>query len=326
MNAGTLITLVILVAIVALVAYMATSQSEIPTRLRRLLKQRVDDRGDETPRRGPRPRPRWAADPDRTNEAAEVEKVTGVIRSGEAFTIATSDPSFWEASGFDVEGLIVQVAEVQTVDVSGNFQFRYCVVEASGVERFAMIAFSQGCAVAVAYAARHPERVTHLVLYGGFARGWCRHGSAGVKRQMEALETLMREGWGRKNAAFRQVFTTALIPDATTEQAQAFNELQRRSSSGDNAARILRTINDFDVEHLLPQVRAPTLVLHCRGDSAQPFEQGRRLAAGIPGARFVALESRNHILMEGTPAWTRFAEEVRAFLASPQPAPAGAKC
>jgi hypothetical protein len=154
MNAGTLITLVILVAIIALAAYMAMSQSEIPTRVRRLLKQKVDDRGDETPRRGPRPRPRWASDPDRTNEAAEVEKVTGVIRSGEAFTIATSDPSFWESSGFDIEGLIVQVAEVQTLDVSGNFQFRYCVVEASGASANTIIIEGDSPTASVAYLAR----------------------------------------------------------------------------------------------------------------------------------------------------------------------------
>ena len=154
MSAGSIIILVILVAIVALIAYMAMSQSEIPTKVRRLLKQKVDDRGDETPRRGPRPRPRWASDPDRTNEAAEVEKVTGVIRSGEAFTIATSDPSFWEASGFDVEGLIVQVGEVQTVDVSGNFQFRYCVVEASGSNANTLIIEGDSPTASVAYLAR----------------------------------------------------------------------------------------------------------------------------------------------------------------------------
>jgi DNA-binding winged helix-turn-helix (wHTH) protein/pimeloyl-ACP methyl ester carboxylesterase len=195
------------------------------------------------------------------------------------------------------------------------------VVAASGVERFALLGISQGCAVAVAYAVRHPERVSHLVLYGGFARGWSVHGSPEMRRQMDALETLMRQGWGRRNPAFRQVFTTALMPEATAEQAQSFNELQRRTTSADNAAAILRSINTFDVDRLLPLVHVPTLVMHCRGDSAQPFEEGRRLAAGIPGARFVALESRNHILLEGEPAWARFFDEVRAFLGSPARTP-----
>lgn len=155
MNAGTLIFLVVLVAIVAFAAYMAMSQSEIPSRVRHLLRLKIDNRGgDDTPRRGPRPRPSWNNDPDRTNEAGEVEKVTGVIRSGEAFTIATSDPSFWESSGFDIEGLIVQVAEVQTVDVSGNFQFRYCVVEASGASANSIIIEGDSPTASVAYLAR----------------------------------------------------------------------------------------------------------------------------------------------------------------------------
>lgn len=193
------------------------------------------------------------------------------------------------------------------------------VVEASGVDRFALLGMSQGCAVSVAYAVRHPERVTHLVLYGGFARGWCRQGSPEIQRQMEALEVLMRQGWGRKNPAFRQIFTTAFMPEATPEQVQWFNELQRRTASPDSAANILRSVVSFDIDELLPKVRVPTLVLHCRGDSVQPFEEGRRLAAGIPGARFVALEGRNHILLEDEPAWSRFLEEVRAFLRTESP-------
>jgi pimeloyl-ACP methyl ester carboxylesterase len=188
------------------------------------------------------------------------------------------------------------------------------VVQASRVDRFALLGVSQGCAVSVAFAVRHPERVSHLILYGGFARGWCRRGLPEVERQMEALEALVREGWGRRNPAFRQLFTTIFMPDATAGQMQWFNELQRRTTSADNAARILRSVNHFDVDDLLARVAVPTLVLHCRGDSAQPFEEGRRLAAGIPGARFVALEGRNHLLLESDPAWSRLLEEVEAFL------------
>ena len=189
-----------------------------------------------------------------------------------------------------------------------------CVIEASGVERLALLGISQGCAVSIAYAVRHPERLTHLVLYGGYARGWCRQGSPEFDSQIAALETLMRQGWGRKNPAFRQLFTTAFMPDATAEQMQWFNELQRRTASPDNAANLLRSVTAFDVDDLLAHVRVPTLVLHCRGDSVQPFDEGRRLAAGIPGARFVALEGRNHLMLEDEPAWARFLEEVRSFL------------
>ena len=192
-----------------------------------------------------------------------------------------------------------------------------CVVEASGLKRFALLGISQGCAVSIAYAVRHPKRVTHLVLYGGFARGWCKRGLPEVEQQMAALELLMRQGWGRKNPAFRQYFTTVFMPDATAELMQSFNELQRKSTTAENAAEILRSINAFDVDHLLPLVKVPTLVLHCRGDSAQPFEEGRRVAAGIPGARFVALEGRSHLILEDDPAWTRFRDEVLAFLRQP---------
>jgi hypothetical protein len=154
MSAGTLIFLVVCVALIALVAYLATSQSEIPSRLRRVLKMNLDKKGDDTPSRGQRRVAGWNRDPDRTNEAAEVERVTGVIRAGEAFTIATNDPSFWGASGFDVEGLIVQVAEVETVDVSGNFQFRYCVVEPSGSTANTIVIEGDAPTTSVAYLAR----------------------------------------------------------------------------------------------------------------------------------------------------------------------------
>jgi pimeloyl-ACP methyl ester carboxylesterase/DNA-binding winged helix-turn-helix (wHTH) protein len=189
-----------------------------------------------------------------------------------------------------------------------------CVVEASKLDRFAMLGVSQGCAVSIAYAVKHPERVSRLVLYGGFARGWCKRGSSAAEEQMAALEVLMRQGWGKRNPAFRQFFTTVFMPDATPEQMHGFNELQRKSTSPENAALILRSINAFDVDHLLPLVKVPTLVLHCRGDSAQPFEEGRRLAARIPGARFVALEGRSHLLPANDPAWRRFRDEVQAFL------------
>jgi pimeloyl-ACP methyl ester carboxylesterase len=191
------------------------------------------------------------------------------------------------------------------------------VIDASGIDRFALLGISQGCAVSIAYAVNHPERVTHLVLYGGYARGWCRQGSLQFVRQIEALETLMRQGWGRRNPAFRQLFTTAFIPEGTPEQMRWFNELQRKTASPDSAANIMRSVTTFDVDHLLPRVQVPTLVLHCRGDAVQPFDEGRRMAAGIPGARFVPLEGRNHLILEDEPAWPRFRDEVRAFLRTP---------
>jgi pimeloyl-ACP methyl ester carboxylesterase len=130
----------------------------------------------------------------------------------------------------------------------------------------------------------------------------------------EAVVTLMRLGWGQENPAFRQLFTSLFIPGGTAEQMQWFNDLQRHTTSPENAARLRETLDVIDVTALLAQVTVPTLVLHCRGDSVQPFEEGRRMAAGIAGARFVALEGRNHCILPGDPGWTRFFDEVREFL------------
>jgi pimeloyl-ACP methyl ester carboxylesterase len=170
--------------------------------------------------------------------------------------------------------------------------------------------------VSVAYAVRHPERVSRLVLYGGFARGRRKRGSEEDIESSEAMITLMRQGWGQENPAFRQFFTSLFIPGGSAEQVQWFNDLQRITTSPDNAARMRQALDMIDVTDLLPRVTAPTLVLHCRDDAVQPFEEGRRLAAGIPGARFVGLEGRNHCLLQGDSSWERFFDEIRLFLKS----------
>jgi pimeloyl-ACP methyl ester carboxylesterase/DNA-binding winged helix-turn-helix (wHTH) protein len=188
------------------------------------------------------------------------------------------------------------------------------VIEASGLKRFPLLGVSQGCAVCIAYAVRHPERVSHLVLYGGFARGRRKRGSQQEIANSEAVVTLMRQGWGQENPAFRQLFTSLFIPGGTPEQMQWFNDLQRITTSPENAVRLRQAVDELDVTGLLPRVEAPTLVLHCRNDAVQPFEEGRRIAAGIPGARFVALEGRNHLILKGDPGWSRLLQEIGSFL------------
>jgi pimeloyl-ACP methyl ester carboxylesterase len=187
------------------------------------------------------------------------------------------------------------------------------VVEAAGVERFPLLGISQGCAVSVTYTVRHPERVSHLILYGGFAVGGKKR-SPQERTAREAMTTLMRFGWGADNAAFRQMFTEQFFPDGTKEQMDAFNELQRKTTSPECAARYFDTTGDMDVRDLLGQVTAPTLVMHVRGDVRVPIQNGRQLAAGIRGARFVALQGRNHLFLENEAAAGRFFEEVRLFL------------
>ena len=190
------------------------------------------------------------------------------------------------------------------------------IVDAVNLDRFDMFGISGGCGIAIAYAVRHPERLRRLVLYGGFARGSRKRESQRQIELVNAATTLMRHGWGQENPAFRQMFTSQFIPGGTAEQAQWFNDLQRMTTSPENAARTMEAIADTDVSNLLPLVQVPTLVLHCRDDARVPFEEGRKMAAGIPGARFVALEGRNHVILEGDPGWGRFLDEIKTFLGS----------
>jgi pimeloyl-ACP methyl ester carboxylesterase len=184
------------------------------------------------------------------------------------------------------------------------------VVEAVRLERFALLGISQGCAASIVYAIRHPKRVSHLVLYGGFARGRIRRDPDHAK----TLLSIVEQGWGKENPAFRQFFTSLFFPDGTPEQMQWFNDLQRITTSPENAARLRQSVDEIDVTDLLASVNIPTLVLHARNDAMQPFDEGRRLAMGIRGARFVALESRNHMILQNDPVWSRFFDEIENFL------------
>ena len=190
------------------------------------------------------------------------------------------------------------------------------VVDTLALPRFALFGISQGASVAVAYAVRHPERVSHIVLYGGYVKGWRKRGSPAEIERREAMNTLILRGWGQDNPAFRQMFTSLFMPGAAPEQMQWFNDLQRITTPPQNAHRLQDCFADIDVSALLPLVQAPTLVLHCRNDAVAPFAQGREFALGIPGARFVPLEGSNHLILEDEPAWARFQAEVKAFLAS----------
>jgi pimeloyl-ACP methyl ester carboxylesterase/DNA-binding CsgD family transcriptional regulator len=188
------------------------------------------------------------------------------------------------------------------------------LIEHLGLERFSLLGLSQGGAVAVEYAARHPEKVGRLVLYGAYARGWARRGDELELRRARALLELVEAGWGADNPAYRQVFTTLFAPDADETQAHWFNELQRIATEPAIAARLIEAAGQIDVVASLARVQAPTLVLHARDDARVPHEEGRLIAAAIPGARFVLLEGRNHVLLETDPAWTRFKEEYAAFM------------
>lgn len=188
------------------------------------------------------------------------------------------------------------------------------VFDAAGIARAPVLGISQGAAVAVSYAARHPERVSALVLINGCARGWRVKNHPRLTQRLEAMMVLMRQGWGGENAAFRQMFTTGFLPHASPEQSAWFNELQRQTAAPENAVKILSALGDVDVREELPRVRVPTIVFHCRGDTVVPFKDGLELASLIGGARFVPLDSDGHLLLEGEAAWRRFSLEVSAFL------------
>jgi class 3 adenylate cyclase/pimeloyl-ACP methyl ester carboxylesterase len=218
---------------------------------------------------------------------------------------------------YDARGNGLSDRDVEEVSFETFVSDLEAVVDAARLERFALFGISQGCAVAIAYAVGHPERVTHLILIGGYPIGWAKRArTAAEKEQDAAMLTLMRLGWGQENPAFRQLFTSQFMPGATKEQADWFNELQRISTSPEDAVRNLIANGDTDISGLLGQLAVPTLVMHSRDDARVPFEQGRRLAGGIPGARFVPLASRNHLILEDEPAFRRFLEEIAAFVAS----------
>jgi len=260
---------------------------------------------------------------------AEVGKGIPLLRTGHWLTHLEYD---WEspvwspflreiAAGrrlirYDARGNGLSDWEVDDISFEAFVRDVESVVAATGLDKFDLLGVSQGAAIAVAYAVRHPERVRHLVLYGGFARGRRMRGSQQEIANSDAIATLMRQGWGQENPAFRQMFTSQFIPGATAEQMEWFNDLQRITTSPDNAVRLRYAVDVIDVTDLLPRVQSPTLVLHCRNDAMQPFEEGRRLAAGIPGARFVTLEGRNHIILPGDASWERFFDEAKAFLSS----------
>jgi class 3 adenylate cyclase/pimeloyl-ACP methyl ester carboxylesterase len=216
---------------------------------------------------------------------------------------------------YDARGNGMSDWDVDEVSLDAWVNDLETVVDAAGLDRFPLLGMSQGCAISIAFAVRHPERVTHLVLYGGFARGAYRRAKNELELQKaKALATLIRTGWGEETPAFRQLFSSLFMPGGTKEQLEGFAERQRKTTTAECAFRYYETTRNIDVSDLLPRVAAPTLVMHVRGDQVQPFDGGRELAAGIPGARFVALQGENHTPLEQDPATVRILEEIKLFL------------
>jgi pimeloyl-ACP methyl ester carboxylesterase len=190
------------------------------------------------------------------------------------------------------------------------------VIDAAGLDRFPLLGISQGGPVAIAYAVRHPERVSHLVLLGTFAQG--RRKRAKTQQEAELIEAyidMTRLGWGQPDPQYRVMFVSRFLPEGTQEEWRAFDELQRRSTSPENAWRFLNEFADIDVTDLAPKVTVPTLVACARREPGDTFEESRRLASLIPGSRMLPLDSCNHLLPERDPAWSHFLAELEAFIA-----------
>jgi pimeloyl-ACP methyl ester carboxylesterase/DNA-binding CsgD family transcriptional regulator len=216
---------------------------------------------------------------------------------------------------YDARGCGLSDREVADISIEAWVRDLEAVVDAAGMARFPLLGLSQGGAIAIAYAARHPERVSHLILHGAFHRGRLRRDPSPQEREdTEAQIKLAEIGWGRDDPAYRQFFTTQFIPDSTLEQQRWWNELQRATISPANAARFMRTASEMDVTERARLVSCPTLVTHSKSEMRIPFEEGRRLAGVIPGAHFVPIESRNHVLLEHEPGWAQWLDAVRGFL------------
>lgn len=216
---------------------------------------------------------------------------------------------------YDARSCGLSDRDVRHASFATNLLDLEAVVDAIGVRRFALFGASQGAAIAIDYAARHPDRVSHLILYGAYLRGARkRDASAQAIEQADIMLKLVQLGWGQDNSAFRQVFATQFIPESTLEQLRAFDEIQRQTASPEAAMRLLESFHEIDVSAQAGKIACPTLVLHSRDDARVPFEEGRQVASEIHGAEFVSLPSRNHILLEHQTAWGQFFDEIAGFM------------
>ncbi|MGE0798102.1 MAG: alpha/beta fold hydrolase [Lautropia sp.] len=232
----------------------------------------------------------------------------------------------FELIRYDQRGNGLSDWDVAELSLARGVEDLEAVAAAAGRERFALYGSSQGAPIAVAFAARHPQQVSHLVLHGGYECGRLMRPDAVEREQAEALLTLIRHGWGRRGSAFLNAFSTLFIPTGSRAQLDSLVELQRLTTSPENAARLRAAVDRFDVSGLLEQLRVPTLVIHARDDAVQPLDQGMQLASRIPNAEFVLLDSPNHVILEQEPAWATLHDALDRFLpaAAPSRAPVGA--
>lgn len=215
---------------------------------------------------------------------------------------------------YDQRGTGLSQADVDDLSLQAYADDMLAVADAAGLDRFPIFATSQGVPVSIHFAARYPERVSRLVLFGGFAQGRIIRDDGSSRDDAEALMTLINKGWGQPDSAFMSAFVSLFCPDASREERASIAESQLASATPEMAARIRRTIDQFDVTDRLRSVQAPTLILHASGDAIHPLSQGRLLAGGIRGSEFQMVESNNHIILHSSPAWDEIVKATLEFI------------
>ena len=188
------------------------------------------------------------------------------------------------------------------------------VVNESKIDKFPILGVSQGCAVSIAYAIRNPNKVSHLILIGGFSRGKGQRGDPSYQEKSKMEQTMILSGWENENPAFRQYFTTSMIPEGSKEQMDSFNNIMKIATSAKNAAKISSVNDQIDVSDILSKLEVPTLIFHCTDDARVPISEGKFMAANIKNSKFITIKSKNHVLLETEQGWDLFKEEVTKFL------------
>lgn len=217
---------------------------------------------------------------------------------------------------YDLRGTGLSTRDAGNLTLDAFAEDLRAVADAAGLERFAIFAASQAVPVAIRFAARHPARVSRMVLYGGYAVGRAFRAPSPGEVDEETVLGLIRAGWGRPDSAFLTAFTALFMPDATPEQVQSFVRIQSESISAENAARLRQAVDRFVVEEELAELRTPVLVVHARDDAIHPLSQGQMLAARLPGAAFMMLDSRNHAPLPQEDSWERLVDAVSGFCAA----------
>ena len=220
---------------------------------------------------------------------------------------------------YDQRGTGLSSRDLEGADIDAFADDLKAVADANNLDRFPVFAASQAVPVAIRFAQRYPERVSGLVLYGGYVKGRALREAAPGDIDEETVLGLIRAGWGKADSPFVNAFSTLFMPDATPAQLASFVKMQTETISPENAARLRQIIDRFDVSEILASIRTPTLVMHAISDAMQPVQQGRILASEIEGARYVTLESRNHVPLPQEETWTTMMHEVRLFLDNLEP-------